>query len=715
MVYRKIAIKIEDPKEKNEFQEIFNKYIVLLKEREQAIQKILAREENLKSRVDDLVEEKKLCANRIDQLDQESMKLKSDVEVFASKEKDLEYQNDYRTAQLELELHKQGEEDFKEFLKKNEEIFKGVKRTYGNKIVEKIKMEHKKEITELAITQHADRKNMVKNVYKSIHHINEIVKTNETTEKLIPHIESAKEIFDQQESVVTNLNSQLAGIIELENEAVVQIEAFLQRKKSELDHFLEVFYRKRNYEFTFQRLAEIKAQLEKKKQRIANLNNKIEALRKKREEERTAHAIQSIQQRIKLEAAQKQLEEIQKVLKLQVVVLGKQAKNCNLLIESDKRRVEILNDKLSTSITNLKLTKQILGQKFRGLDDIALPDTINPEELNEEERKESMQIHFDKNAENNPALSNYRETNDVLITENAGMEDQKYGSIGGNVMEYNEHNSDEEGSDFDLDNLRAEVMKTEHKKTEEVHAEVKEEDEPGRFIYSGFNEKKSKFKIDILSCPDEERKLFDGTKTLFEGMSLYKKYTTKTLLIEKRAFDPLQSFKFPPDACGFGKRLITYNPTTHKVEFRLVDDPRVCELSIPLSKILNILIPTETVKIIKAQQNFGTIPKGNFDDENIVFEKVDRQLENEAYREKCRKVIYYPYSLITEDKRIEIIAETYTIYKYSIQAINQLIKSQALLKKLKTHLIREALPEDEDLESEEMASIPPDIKVNENA
>eukprot|EP00826_Nyctotherus_ovalis_P041274 TRINITY_DN4132_c0_g1_i9.p1 TRINITY_DN4132_c0_g1~~TRINITY_DN4132_c0_g1_i9.p1 ORF type:complete len:182 (+),score=61.77 TRINITY_DN4132_c0_g1_i9:185-730(+) len=172
-------------------------------------------------------------------------------------------------------------------------------------------------------------------------------------------------------------------------------------------------------------------------------------------------------------------------------------------------------------------------------------------------------------------------------------------------------------------------------------------------------------------------------------MPLYKKYATHSTLNAKRAFDPLQGSQYPPDVCGFGKRLLIYNPDDNKLEFRPLDDPRVAELSVPLEQVLSVLVPTETAKIVKAQQTSkaaGKEGKGK----DAVLSKVDRQLENEAYREKCKKVLHYPYAVITKDKRIEVIAETYTVYKYSVKALNQLIKNQKLLKSLKGYLIREA-------------------------
>ena len=660
-IYRKIVIKIEDTKEKAEFQQEFNEYIEKLKEREQSIQKVVARGENLRARIEELKEEIKTYKDDIEQLEREYLKYKSDLNGLTPKLKDLEEQNDYRTAQLELELHKQGEEVFKQFLKKNEEMFKELKRTYGNKIAEKKKQEDKKKITELAVAQHAKRRNMVKKVFKEIQHMNKIIKGSD--DKLIPHIESAKRVCEHQEARIAKMNGQLAGIIELENEAVVQIEAFFQRKKNELDHFLEIFYRKKNYEFAFQKLVELRAKIEKKKQRMSDLKVKLEALKKKREEERTSHAIQSVQQKIRLDTAQKQLEEIQKVYKTQITILGKQAKNFNLLIESDKRRVEIMNDKLSSSINNLKLTKQILGQKYKSVEDIHVPE-VEPVPVIEpsiEEVKHSPEENYTKSEEMVKKKLRYE-----VIDMDAFDSEEKESSEEELVLEkYMKQAKDEE-----------------------------KEEEPKRFIHSGFNEKKSKYKIDIVTCPTKEKELFDNIKTVFEGMPIYKKYTAQSTLNAKRAFDPLQSSTYPPDTCGFGKRLLIYNPDDNKLEFRLLDG--VTELSIPLDKVINVLIPTETTKIIKAQQAFGTTAKGDSKAKSVVLTKVDRQLENETYRERCKNVMYYPYALIINDKRIELIAETYTVYKYSVQALKQLIKNQMLLKSLKKHLQKESLAEEPD-------------------
>eukprot|EP01022_Parablepharisma_sp_SALTPOND_P004400 TRINITY_DN120220_c1_g1_i1.p1 TRINITY_DN120220_c1_g1~~TRINITY_DN120220_c1_g1_i1.p1 ORF type:complete len:1293 (+),score=291.69 TRINITY_DN120220_c1_g1_i1:80-3880(+) len=688
-VSRKVLIKIEHPEDKQEFEKLFNRYIGKIKEREQSIQKIAAKSENAKSRLEEITKEKINCEKRMSELEQESIKYKNEFNAISIKEKALERQRDDRNAQLELELQKQGEEDFIEFLKKNEAIFKGVKKTYGAKVAEKIKQEHKKEITDLAIAQQLERRNMIKDVHKTIQHLNQVIESTEAVDKLLPLIESLKKACAEKEAKIQTMNGQLAAVIEAENEAVVQIEDYLHKKKAELAQHLQIFYRKKNYEFTLQRTMEIKAVLEKKKQGVNSLMVHLEALRKRQEDEKTAFAVRKVQQKMKLDATRKQLDEVQKVVKAQLAALGKQINNYNLLIVSDKKKVGILNEKLSNSINNLKLTKQILGQKFRGVEEVCLPEAQTEviEDATEEDKRESVGAPFSKERESNPALSHDKESVENIVAENA-LSDRlsmvanpsessgapKYGCINVNLADLNVTGSE-------VDQL-PEVDIEEEK-------EVQEE-ELGRYIYSSFNEKKSKYKVDITVCPVKELQLFDSIKTLLEGMYIYKKYTTQNLL-KVRAFDPLLSQKYPPETCGFGKRFFIYNPNNNKLEFRLLNKPNVVELSLPLTQIQRVIVPNETKKIIKVQRMAGTLAKGAGTTE-VDVEKLDklwREVDNEVFREKCKSVIHYPYSILTKDKRIEIVAETYTIYKYSIQAINQLLVNQSLMKELENYLIRE--------------------------
>jgi len=715
-VTKKILIKIEHPGERQDFEKLLSDYLFKVKEREQEIQKIYAKLQNAKNRLDEVLQEKISNEKKLSEIDQETVKFKAEYNSILLKEKALEHQIFDRNAQLELELRKQGEEDFQEFLKKNEHIFKGVKKTYGAKMSEKIKQEHKKEIIELAICQQAERRNMIKDVHKTIQHLNEMIENTEIPEKLLPVINIHKKDCGEKQIKITKLRTTLAGVIEAENEAIVQIEDYLRKKKSELLQHLQTFYKKRNYEFTAQKLFDLHQSLEKKHMQFSNLQNKLENLRKTREEKRTSFAIRKVQQKMKFEAIRKQFDEIQKVFKVQLTALGKQLTNCHLQIVNDKKKVGILNDKLSSGINNLKLTKQILGQKYKNVEEVCLPepelepqpeiivDKENEDENFEEEKHESVGEPFSKENESSSAQNPPHEIEN-LVAENAASEKfsvvanpsensnaPKYGCINVNLADLNVTGSEVENQGLEPEN--EEELKEWTKNEQKSIQKTENEDEPGRFLYSSFNEKKSRYKIDTTICPIREMQLFDSIKTLLEGMLIYKKYTTQNLLKE-RAFDPLHSQKYPPESCGYGKRFFVYNPNTNKIEVRIPNKMNVSELILPISQIQRIIVPNETKKIIKAQRLSGTIVMakgGDFmlDDDKKGEGKLDklwRDTDNGVFIEQCKNVNYYQFSILTNDKRIELIADSYTIFKYAVQALNQLLIGQSIMKELNKFLI----------------------------
>ncbi len=187
-ISRKISIKIEHPGDKKEFERTFAVYAEKLKAREQQIQKLVAKAQNMRSHLSELSESHDKDDQRLTELEQEGLKLRNEYSEVAMREQTLEHQRDDRQAQLELGIRKQGEDDFNEFLKKNEQVFKGVKKTYGTKVAEKIKQEHKREINELAMTQQLERRNAIRAVHSTIQRLSLVIESTEACDKLVPQI-----------------------------------------------------------------------------------------------------------------------------------------------------------------------------------------------------------------------------------------------------------------------------------------------------------------------------------------------------------------------------------------------------------------------------------------------------------------------------------------------------------------------------------------------
>lgn len=189
---KKMVIRVDHPEDKKQFEQLFRDYVQKVKDRELQIQKLTAKGQNMKNHIEELKENKEKDQKRLIELEQDNIKLKNDYNVICMNEKALEQQKEDRQSLLEIGLFKQGEDDFNDFLKKNEQVFKDVKKTYGKKILEKIKQEHKKEIGELAISQQLERRNAIRELHNAIQHITSVVDSHDAVAKLARPIQEVK-------------------------------------------------------------------------------------------------------------------------------------------------------------------------------------------------------------------------------------------------------------------------------------------------------------------------------------------------------------------------------------------------------------------------------------------------------------------------------------------------------------------------------------------
>ena len=184
-ILKRVSIRIEDPDEKADFESTFQRYVERLKDREQNLHRCYAKTQNLKSHLTELVGARGTLSQTLKDCEQSNVKYKADLAGVLLRERALEQQKNDSAAQLEFELRRQGEDQFDEFLKKNEAIFKGVKRTYGAKIAEKIKQEHKKEINEIAIAQQLERRNEIRAVHTRLQELKFVLGGREESERLV--------------------------------------------------------------------------------------------------------------------------------------------------------------------------------------------------------------------------------------------------------------------------------------------------------------------------------------------------------------------------------------------------------------------------------------------------------------------------------------------------------------------------------------------------
>lgn len=73
-----------------------------------------------------------------------------------------------KQCELEFATMQQGEQNFQKYLKDNSDIFSNVKRTYGAKVAEKMKLDQKKEFTSVNATQLRKRRQKLQEMHEGI-------------------------------------------------------------------------------------------------------------------------------------------------------------------------------------------------------------------------------------------------------------------------------------------------------------------------------------------------------------------------------------------------------------------------------------------------------------------------------------------------------------------------------------------------------------------
>ena len=74
--------------------------------------------------------------------------------------------------------------------------------------------------------------------------------------------------------------------------------------------------------------------------------------------------------------------------------------------------------------------------------------------------------------------------------------------------------------------------------------------------------------------------------------------------------------------------------------------------------------------------------QGNVEAAHISAANLFEVKDWEVVKSKCMDVEYYPFCILTNDGRIELIATTYNTFKYLTNGITQMVKNAALLPKL---------------------------------
>lgn len=398
----------------------------------------------------------------------------------------------------------------------------------------------------------------------------------------------------------------------------------LRSKRIDLEHTAQFMYRKNNYAPLHKLYLETTEKVVRRRAKLGSAKARCEERRLAFEAKRTEFAVHKAEQRMRLEESRRQMEELRTMLRPDLRSMKNQLDRYNSQIVNDKKRMGALQEKLSYNLTHANTIRKTL----------------------EESVEQPVTMHKKK-----------------TVPEDKGTHLSSVEKYNVNAKEERKKQADDY---IDLMGIGKRLA--------------------SHIIYSADKQHESKYKIDPDKCSVKEAQLFESIKPLLEGMTIYKKYKNKSSLKEK-VFDPLCASRDPPESCGFGRRSLVYNPATCCLEFRALKKPFAVDHAVSLLDLKRALIPSETLHIIRAQAKLNLLTTDGdrsvelqSEVEEAKLERLARIKENSQFLEQCAGVKLYPFEIIAQNSRLEVIAESYSTLKKMQSMIEKLAEDKQLAK-----------------------------------
>jgi hypothetical protein len=336
--------KIEDFGSKKKLEEMLAFYIDKVARREKAIQECYCDSLEVKKHLDE--SKKQLTSIQIP--DQEYHNVKNQLKQVTLRQKAIELLIEERRAQLEFEILKQGEENFEMYLESNSDVFTNVKKTYGNKISEKMKNEQKQEFIDMIKEQYEKRYNEIKTAHYEILDVDKkLDDCDELIDKKLPdQINAAEEERSLLQERLISMKQQLAAFVCAENECIDVIEVLLEQKKEEIYHQNNEIYRDNNYENVKNRIHELSDQIASKESAISRHNQTIDETSLGMFNRNTKYSAEEAQMRTRIDNLLLAQKEIKTSVRPQLTNLKKEIKELNYEIINGKKKMEGIEDKM---------------------------------------------------------------------------------------------------------------------------------------------------------------------------------------------------------------------------------------------------------------------------------------------------------------------------------------------------------------------------------
>jgi len=189
-----------------------------------------------------------------------------------------------------------------------------------------------------------------------------------------------------------------------------------------------------------------------------------------------------------------------------------------------------------------------------------------------------------------------------------------------------------------------------------------------------------------------EADFFRAIQPLLDGGLFYKKFSQKSSLVSAE-FDPLEAEVLPPEKCGYGLRELKLNRALTKLEVRQPHKPGI-ESSVMLDKLLDPIVPQHTLAILKTQKSAWLSGQQPPEDEELKrkypeFKRMGiMDFQSPIFEAKCMDCIHYVFFLALErGGRVELVADSYVLFKRWVEGVRALVRCRKLLPKLKFKLV----------------------------
>jgi len=552
----KTLYKIEDFGSKKKLEEMLGFYIDKVARREKSIQKCYCDSLEVKKHLDS--SKKELTSIQIP--DQAYHSIKNELKQVTLRQKAIELLIEERRAQLEFEILKQGEENFQMYLDSNSDVFTNVKKTYGNKISEKMKTEQKQEFIDMIRQQYEKRYNEIKTTHYQILEVDSKLDECDTLigGDLPEQLNDAEEGRMELQEKLVAFKQQLAAFVCAENECIEVIEELLESKKEEIYHQNNELYRDNNYENINSRIHEVQESVNSKDRATEKNQKVIEETELGMFNRNTKYAAEEAQMRARIDNLKLGEREIKQTVRPQLLNLKREIKELNFEIINGKKKMEGIEDKMQKWAESLSLAKEAYIDKF-GLDPDEISGspvkktefeytkeyqnlrTIEPEEFKLEDEFNDEQSEIVPEHEEEKMLDEEKQLGVDEVLQNQQSKQIKKKKIESVSLDLSE-----------LINMNLKPKQQEVKLREEEE-QIDEEDDD--IVHISLINNATKLKVNIKGMSDKDIEFLESIRPLLEGKELYKKLSNSSSQIP---FNPFENKK--PEKCGFGKRLIRLNP-----------------------------------------------------------------------------------------------------------------------------------------------------------